>query len=177
MKDNIFLIGFMGTGKSTVASVFSKKYGMKTVEMDETIADREGKSISDIFAQQGEEYFRNLETSLLKELKERHGFIVSCGGGVVLREENVRLMKESGVIVLLTASPEVILQRVKNDNQRPVLQGRKNVEAIRELMEGRRAKYESAADMIILTDGKTKENICEEIMCELQRVKEREENV
>lgn len=177
MKDNIFLIGFMGTGKSTVASAFSEKYGMKTVEMDEMIADREGKSISDIFAQQGESYFRNLETLLLKELAEQSGFIVSCGGGVVLREENVRLMKESGVIVLLTASPEVILQRVKNDNRRPVLQGRKNVETIRELMEGRRAKYESAADMIILTDGKTKENICEEIMCELQRAKEREENV
>jgi len=171
---NIFLIGFMGTGKSTVAGFFSKKYAMEIVEMDETIAEREGRSISDIFAEKGEEYFRNLETEYIKGLKKHKNQIVSCGGGVVLREENVSLMKECGSVVLLTASPEEILNRVKNDKGRPLLEGRKNVAAIAELLEGRREKYEEAADIIVSTDGKSPDEICEEIMKELKRAKERE---
>ena len=102
--------------------------------------------------------------------------IVSCGGGVVLRNENVSIMKENGMVVMLTASPEEIYERVKNDNGRPLLQGRKNVETIRGLMERRRESYENAADIIIYTDGKTKEAICREIMNEVQRAKERKEN-
>lgn len=173
MEGNVFLIGFMGTGKSTIASVFSKKYAMKLTEMDDTIAKGEGKSIPDIFAQYGEEYFRNLETKFLEELKREDNVIVSCGGGVVLREENILLMKENGVIVLLTASPQEILKRVENDNERPLLQGRKNVSSIMGLMEERREKYERAADIVISTDGKMAEVICEELMNELKRAKER----
>lgn len=173
MKNNIFLIGFMGTGKSTVASAISKACAMEIVEMDETIAKREGKSIPDIFAQYGEGYFRDLETAFLIELNNEKNKVVSCGGGAVLRNENVSIMKKNGRIVLLTASPEIILERVKNDNGRPLLQGRKNIEAIKELMEARREKYEEAADIIICTDNKSKEAICEEIMNELKRAKER----
>ena len=171
---NIFLIGFMGTGKSTVGFRFSKKYKMKMVEMDESIAKQAGMSISDIFAKHGEEYFRNLETTFLKDMRKMTNRIVSCGGGVVLRKENVEFMKENGKIVLLTASPEVILERVKNNDKRPLLRGKKNVEAIKELMEARRTKYEEAADIVISTDGKSKDEICVEIMKELQRAKERE---
>ena len=174
---NIFLIGFMGTGKSTIAAAFGEKYGMEVVEMDEILVQREGMSISDIFTQSGEEYFRSLETQFLGEMRRETNKIVSCGGGVVLRKENVVLMRENGKIVLLTASPEEILERVKNDSDRPILQGRKNIEAIKELMAGRRTKYEDAADIIVQTDGKSKDKICEEIMNKLQRVKEREENV
>jgi len=174
---NIFLIGFMGTGKSTIASAFSEKYMMKAVEMDETIAQREGMSIPDIFAKYGEEYFRNQETVFLKEIKEMKNRIVSCGGGAVLREENVSIMRGCGRIVLLTASPEEIFRRVKNDNGRPLLKGRKSPEEIAKLLEGRRIKYENAADIIVCTDGKSKEEICEQIWNELQRAKEREENV
>ena len=170
---NIFLIGFMGTGKSTIASAFAEKYAMEMVEMDEEIARREKMSIPEIFARYGEEYFRNKETGFLQEISQMTEKIVSCGGGAVLRKENVSIMKENGRIVLLTASPEEIFERVKNDNGRPLLQGRKNVEAIRELMEGRRAKYEEAANIIVCTDGKSKEAICEEIMNELKRTKER----
>ena len=174
---NIFLIGFMGTGKSTIASAICEKYTMDIVEMDETIAKKEGMGIPEIFAKKGEEYFRNLETLFLEEMRQMTNKIVSCGGGIVLRKENISIMKENGWIVLLTASPEEVFERVKNDNGRPLLQGRKNVEAIKELMEVRRVKYEEAADIIICTDGKPAEVICEDIMNELKRAKERKKDV
>ena len=139
-EQNIFLIGFMGTGKTTVAMEFGKRYAMEVVEMDKHIISREGKSIPDIFAQKGEGYFRNLETKYLKELSSNFNSIVSCGGGVVLRRENIILMKKRGIVVLLTAEPEEILKRVKDDEERPILRGRKNVSAITELLEERRRK-------------------------------------
>ena len=99
---NIALIGFMGTGKSTLSKYLKEKYGMDIVEMDQEIADQEGMSIPDIFAAHGEEYFRNLETALLVRLQSRKNTVISCGGGVAMREENVRELKKNGYIVLLT---------------------------------------------------------------------------
>ncbi len=168
MQKNIMLIGFMGTGKSTVASYLCKEYGMEIIEMDELIAKREGMSIPDIFAKHGEEYFRDLETNLVIELQGEKNKVVSCGGGVVLRERNVTEMKKSGCIVLLTAEPATILERVKDDDNRPLLRGNKNVEFISEMMDKRREKYEVAADVIISTDGKDVETICSEIMERVQ---------
>lgn len=160
---NIFLIGFMGSGKSTVASCLSKDYGMEIIEMDQMIVEREGMSIPDIFAQKGEPYFRDAETNLLIEIQSEENKVVSCGGGVVLREKNVEEMKKSGKIVLLNAKPETILERVKDDDNRPLLRGNKNVEFISNMMEQRRPKYEGAADFIIRTDGKAADVICKEI--------------
>lgn len=165
---NLYLIGFMGSGKSTVARAFKDEYQMHMIEMDEQIVKREQMAISDIFETYGEAYFRNLETALLKEIKNEKNQIVSCGGGLVLREENVTIMKESGMIILLEASPETILERVKNNSDRPLLNGNMNVEYISELMEKRRAKYEYAADMRIHTDGKTALAISKEIMDKLK---------
>lgn len=170
---NVYLIGFMGTGKSTVARNLAKKYHFHVAEMDEEIAEKEKKSIPQIFSEYGEAYFRNIETEYLKELQTVKNKVVSCGGGVFLREENVKLMKKSGEVVLLTASPEVIYERVKNDNSRPLLKGRKTKEAIKELMDERQKRYEEAADIIVSTDGKSPEEICEEIMKKLKRAKER----
>ena len=93
---NIFLIGFMGTGKSTVARNMKRRYHTEILEMDETIEEREGMKISDIFSQKGELYFRDLETELLEEIQEKDNIVVSCGGGVVLRKENIELMKKNG---------------------------------------------------------------------------------
>ena len=90
--------------------------------------------------------------------------MVSCGGGVVLREENVRLMKESGSVVLLTADPETVYERIRETGDRPVLKGHMNVPDIRQLMEKRRPYYEAAADFSVATDGKTSEEICREIV-------------
>lgn len=161
---NIFLIGFMGSGKSTVASYLSHNYNLSLVEMDQMIVEKEGMSIPELFAQKGEAYFRDAETSLLIAIGKEQNKVVSCGGGVVLREQNVAEMKKSGCIVLLTASPETILERVKNDDNRPLLKGKKDVASIRDMIDNRRPKYEAAADFSISTDEKEIEEICKEII-------------
>lgn len=158
----IYLIGFMGAGKSTVANALQQQYGMQLVEMDETISAREGMSITDLFAQKGEAYFRQLETELLAQAAAP-GTVISCGGGVVMREENVRLMREKGVVVLLRATPETVLQRVCSGTDRPLLNGNMNLTYITELLERRRPYYEQAADIWIDTDGKAPETIAAEI--------------
>ena len=169
---NIVLIGFMGTGKSTVSDCLHSMFGMKVVEMDQVIAEREQMSIPDIFAAYGEEYFRGLETRLLVEMQSRKNTVVSCGGGAALRERNVAEMKKNGKVVLLTASPETVYERVKDDGGRPLLEGRKDVKGISELMEQRRAKYEAAADIVINTDNKTVLQICEELVWRLVEMEE-----
>jgi len=166
---NIFLIGYMGTGKSTVAACMAKQYGMEVLEMDQTIVEREGMSISDIFEKRGEDYFRDIETKLLLEIQKQENKVVSCGGGVVLREQNVEVMKKEGYIVLLSAKPETILERVKDDDSRPLLQGNKNIAFINDMLEKRRPKYESAADVVIQTDGKMVTEICYEILKKIER--------
>ena len=161
---NVFLIGFMGSGKSTIASYLAQNYGMEIIDMDQLIVEREGMAIPDIFAQKGEPYFRDAETSLLIEIQREQNKVVSCGGGVVLREKNIQAMKKSGQVVLLNAKPETILERVKDDDNRPLLWGNKNVQFIRDMMEKRQPKYEAAADLVIHTDGKSADEICKEII-------------
>ena len=166
---NIVLIGFMGAGKSTVSTYLSKILASPQVEMDEEIVKKEGMSINKIFEEYGETYFRNCETNLLIELQKKNNQIISCGGGVALRDENVAEMKKNGKVVLLTASPEVILERVKDSDDRPLLRGNKNTEFISNMMEQRRPKYEAAADVVVNTDYKTVEEIAEEIVVKLTR--------
>ena len=164
LKEHIFLIGFMGCGKSTNAACLAEMTGARQVEMDQMIVENEGMAIADIFKEKGEAYFRELETDLIKSFAGVKPAVISCGGGAVLKEENVRFMNECGKIVLLTAEPETIYERVKDSTERPVLNGNMNVGYIEELMEKRRPKYEAAADVTIATDGKTSEEICEEIL-------------
>lgn len=164
---NIMLIGFMGAGKSTVSAYLSHLLGMEEVETDGLIVEKEGMSIPQIFEEYGEEYFRNCESNTLIELQKREQLIVSCGGGIVLREENVEHMKKHGRIVLLTASPETTLKRVKDSTERPILQDNMNTEFISQLMEKRRKKYQKAADVTIQTDHKTIPEICEELITAL----------
>lgn len=161
---NIYLIGFMGAGKSTVARRLAQQTGAKRIEMDQLIEEQQGKPITQIFEQQGEEYFRGLETELLRSFLGQENLVVSCGGGSVLRDENTELMKKQGVIVLLTATPETIYERVKDNRNRPILNGNMNVEYIRGLMEKRRERYEAVADFAVATDQKRVPQICEEII-------------
>ena len=164
LNEHIFLIGFMGCGKSTNAKNLAAMTGAKQMEMDQKIVEDQKMPITDIFAAFGEPYFRDLETGLIRSLQETEPMVVSCGGGAVLREENVKLMKSCGKIVLLTAEPETIFERVRYSNDRPVLNGNMNVEYIAQLMEKRRPKYEAAADLVIATDNKSTKAICEEIL-------------
>lgn len=161
---NIVLIGFMGAGKTTISEYLSTLFDMQVVEMDQMIAEREGMSIPDIFEVYGEEYFRNRETELLVEMQNHKNVVLSCGGGTPLRECNVTEMKKNGRVVLLTADPQTILDRVKDSHDRPLIENNKTVEFIADLMEKRREKYEAAADVIIHTDQKTELEICEELV-------------
>nr|WP_317283584.1 shikimate kinase [uncultured Sellimonas sp.] len=160
---HIFLTGFMGTGKTVVSKRLGKKLNRTVLDMDNEIEKQEQMKISQIFSEKGEEYFRQAETEYLKKLGEE-GAIVSCGGGVPLRDENIREMKKSGYVILLTARPETIFYRVKNSHTRPKLENNKNVEYIRNLLEEREAYYKKAADMIVETDGKTANEVTEEIV-------------
>lgn len=166
---NIFLIGFMGCGKSTVASHIAQKHNLSVIEMDQVIEEIEGMSIPDIFEQKGELYFRDAETRLLMEIQDQQGQVVSCGGGLVLREENIATMKKGGTVVYLTAKPETILERVNEDESRPLLKGNKNISAVEEMMTKREQKYKRAADFIVSTDEKTPEQISEEILLQIER--------
>ncbi len=161
---NLMLIGFMGTGKSTIAAKLKEALKVEQIEMDALIAEEAGMSIPDIFEKFGEAHFRDLETEMLRKFKEKKPVVVSCGGGAVLRDENIEIMKGQGKIILLTATPETIYERVKDSNDRPVLNGNMNVAYISELMEKRRARYEMAADIVITTDGKSADEICNEIL-------------
>ena len=156
LKEHIFLIGFMGCGKSTNAARLAEMTGAEQVEMDQEIVNGEQMEIAEIFKEKGEPYFRSLETELIRSFSDRDPAVISCGGGAVLKEENVRLMKKCGKIVLLTATPETIYGRVLNGNM--------NLSYIEDLMEKRRPKYEAAADITVATDGKTAEEICGEIL-------------
>ena len=164
---NIMLIGFMGSGKSTIAKYLSHILEMQDLETDEFIVKREDMTINEIFQRKGEEYFRRCENNALRELETRQGIIISCGGGMPMKDENVELMKKSGKIVLLTASPETIYERVKYSNERPLLNGNMNVEYIKDLMEKRKDRYESIADIVVDTNNKPIHVIAEEVVSKL----------
>lgn len=161
---NIYLIGFMGAGKSSVAMELQRRTSLDGIEMDQVIVEQTGMTIPEIFEVNGEEYFRAIETNLLVQLQQAKHLIVSCGGGVPMRDINTEQMKKNGRIVLLSASPETIYARVKDSKDRPILNDNMNVEFITGLMEKRRSRYEEVADLTIKTDGKDVDQICEEII-------------
>lgn len=161
---HIFLIGFMGSGKSTIGRFLCKKTGKPFYDTDIAIVKKDGRPISRIFEESGEGYFRRLETLILEGLKDSEDMIVSCGGGMAIRKENVDLMKQMGKVIMLSATPQTILERVKLSNKRPILEGNKNIEFISELMAKRLPYYESASDIKIEVDGLSIEEICLKIL-------------
>ena len=161
---NIALIGFMGTGKTSVSRVLKDMLAMDNVGSDEVVVKMAGMSINDIFAKYGEEHFRNLETRALASFASLKQTVIDCGGGAVLRPKNIEILRTHSRIVLLTASPETILERLKNDDSRPVLRGKKTIAGITELMNKRADAYKAAADVIVNTDNKTIMQVCEEII-------------
>lgn len=171
----IYLIGFMGTGKSSVARALATRMELPCRDMDEEIIRKTGMSVSDYFEEKGEEAFRDVEHEVLEELSRKEDAVISCGGGAVLRMDNLECMHREGTTFLLTATPETVLQRVKHDNRRPLLKGKKNVEAIAALMEERVPFYEKAADYHVQTDEKTPAEIAEKIQSILEN-KSRNEN-
>ncbi|MCD6459544.1 shikimate kinase [bacterium] len=160
---NIVLFGFMGTGKSLIARKLRDILGLEVIDMDTLIQQREGKSISKIFAENGEPYFREIEKKTAIELAEQQGVIISTGGGVVLNEENIKNLSKNGVCVCLQAEPETIFERVKPETHRPLLQTDNPLETIKNILNKRKINYLKVPYKIV-TDNKTPEQICEEIL-------------
>lgn len=160
----VFLIGFTGSGKTAVANGLANKYGLSKIDLDAYIEQKEHGSIADIFNSSSEDVFRSKETKYLRKVISKDYRVISLGGGVVLKEENVGLIKEKGIIILLTARPETIIQRIKNDRTRLLVGENMDLEYIRDLMSEREEKYRSIADVVISTDEKTIEEICKEIV-------------
>ncbi len=161
---HIILIGFMGVGKSTISRELRFQSSRSEIDTDQWIEQREGRTIAEIFSSEGEQYFRDRETEMIDELGDLKPAIISCGGGMALRELNVRKLQAMGNVVLLTANPETIFQRVRYQTSRPLLNDNMNVEYIAELMEKRRPFYERAATITVTTDNKMISDIAKEIL-------------
>ena len=170
MRNNYILIGYMGCGKSTIGKKMSEILNIKLVDTDAWIEERQGMTVSEIFATKGELFFRDLETGALQELlEEKETMVISVGGGLPLREENRSLLQQLGQVIYLKAQPETIYNRIKGDTTRPLLQTENPMEKIREMLGQREEKYQVAADKIVTVDDKDLSEILDEI---LEAVKE-----
>ncbi|MET3289836.1 UNVERIFIED_CONTAM: shikimate kinase [Brevibacillus sp. OAP136] len=157
----IILIGFMGTGKTTVGRALAEKLGLTQVDMDASIEQREGCTIADLFRDKGEAYFRDVESEVLSELLQQDKLVITTGGGAVLRPANRELMAQNGLVIALDATEEEIVKRVKNDPDRPLLAG-DPAERVRTLKKERAGLYQFAPIQIDTT-GKSVETILAEI--------------
>ncbi|MDX9703408.1 MAG: shikimate kinase [Candidatus Auribacterota bacterium] len=159
---NIVLFGFMGTGKTLIAKIMEERKGLRRVDMDDIIEQREGKTISRIFSEDGESYFRNCEQKIAVELGKKSDLIISTGGGVVLNKSNIINLSKNGVCVCLNATPETVYNRVKHETHRPLLQNGDPMTTIREMLANRKIFYD-AVPFQVVTDNKTPDIICDEI--------------
>lgn len=164
-KMNIVLIGYRGSGKSTVARILSKNTGMERISTDAVIEERAGMTISEYVKKYGWPAFRNLEAEVVAEVAERNGVIIDTGGGVVLRRENIESLKKKGVIFFLTAEPRILAERIKSENTRPSLkEGKTPWEEVEEVLKERLPFYESAADFKFDTGSTLPEDIARRII-------------
>lgn len=160
---NLILCGMMGSGKTTVSFALAKLLGWERADVDERIVDRYG-NISDIFEKQGEAYFREVETQITAELAKGDRLVISAGGGLVLKQENVDLLRKNGVIVYLRASVPTLVKRLSKDKDRPLLKGGESLgKSLASLLNERTPTYERVAAFAVDVDGKTPEEIANEI--------------
>ncbi len=165
MGTGFILIGFMGAGKTTVGRCLSGKTGYPLLDTDCLIEEQAGMTVSRIFKDFGEEEFRRLETETVKSLLDRAGdWVLSVGGGLPLREENRELLRRAGKVIYLKARPGTVLDRLKGDTTRPLLRGGDVRERVESLMAFRGPVYESTAHMTVDTDGRSPEDISDEIV-------------
>lgn len=162
--ENIILIGYMGTGKTTIAKNISEKLNMQAIDIDSIIEKQEGRLINDIFLNAGEKYFRNMETDILKKLKGKNNIVVACGGGIVLKDENINYLKLCGRVVLLKSTAKTIYNRIKNCNMRPILNNNMNIEFIENMIKKRNNNYMKAKDIVVINEDKSIDEVTKEII-------------
>ncbi len=143
MRRNIIITGFMGTGKSAVAKELAQKLGMKFIDMDKIIEERQGMIISDIFTRYGEQYFREQENKLVKELSSKENMVIATGGGTFISSDNIKILSQKGKIVCLYADSKSIYERLKIENDRPLLKGENVLDKINYLLEKRKKVYDN----------------------------------
>lgn len=165
---NLALIGFMGTGKTTVGHLLAEVLNFEFVDTDHLIEKNTGKSIRDIFAQDGEAVFRKLEQQLIAELTRRQKLVISCGGGLAANTDNLASLKTHALVVCLWASPEKIWQRVRHQHNRPLLDDPDPQAKIRELLAAREPFYRQA-DVIVNTDSRSAKTLAQHIAHDFQR--------
>ncbi|UCD15780.1 MAG: shikimate kinase [Candidatus Omnitrophota bacterium] len=141
---NIYLVGFMGTGKTAVGKLLSKKLSKEFIEMDDLIEKKEGRKIVDIFAAWGESHFRKLEKQTLEEISHKTDLIVSCGGGLICSDDNSKILLESGTVFCLTATAQTIYNRTKRHKHRPLLNVSDPLQEIKSLLNKRKPYYDKA---------------------------------
>ena len=172
MKTSIALIGFMGTGKSAVGKALAEKLGQEFIEMDSFIEQEAGKTIPEIFQQDGEITFREFEIEVTRQVSLKKNVVISCGGGVVLNKINIDRLKQECLIVYLTASPGVILKRaLADETERPLLKTPDRARQIEQLLKFRRPFYERAADLTVATSRLDIDSVAGQI---IEKVKENE---
>jgi shikimate kinase len=160
---NIILTGFMGTGKTAVGKELSRLLNMRLVDVDSEIEQNSKMKITDIFNNFGEPYFRDAEAEMIRKVARTKNTVISTGGGAVLREENMQVLRETGVIFCLYADPETIISRTKSSKDRPLLNVEDPLAKIKELLRTRMPFYEKAG-IVIDTNGKTPLEVAEEIV-------------
>ncbi len=168
---NIYLVGYRGTGKTTIGKILAKKLNKTFVDTDELIENRKRKKIEQIFRENGEEYFRKIEHLILKEISSLKNQIVSTGGGIVIKEENRKIIKESGITIYLKADKETIYNRIKFDKNRPSLTDKDPLSEIEYLLEKRKPYYEEIADIEIDTSKTSINDSVNEIINRLKEFK------
>ncbi len=163
--NNIVLIGMMGSGKTSIANELELIYGLDFVDTDDLIVKKQGMTINEIFASQGEEAFRDMETALIRDdLTKLTNTVISCGGGMPLRAENRELLRQVGTVIWLHTSVDEILKRIKGDKTRPLLNCEDPEARLRDLMDERSPLYRDCANFSVFTDGKYPERIAQEII-------------
>lgn len=167
-EQNIVLVGMMGSGKTTIGRPLAEALGFTFVDADEELERWAGRKISDIFANDGEETFRELETETVKRLTRRAGQVIATGGGVILRQENRIRLKENGLVIFLNARPEVLYQRLQDDTSRPLLQVNDLQERINQLRSQRLGLYQEMAEWELDTDGYEIEQIVQHLTAKIK---------
>jgi shikimate kinase len=163
MANNIVLVGFMATGKSTVGRELARRLSLKMVDTDDMIEEKAGKTISEIFEEEGEAVFREMESQAARDVSYLSGHVIITGGGIVLRDQNMDALKKAGPVICLTASPEVILKRNQGTSHRPILQTGDPLKKIRDLLEARSPFY-ARADYTIDTSNRTLQEVGDRII-------------